>query len=411
MKNTDRPIITVYITDEDFSMPTTVSIASLFDNAYEETEIVVYVICDALSETAKSKLAVLGDGINKKVVLLDARHDKYSCFSDRTGLCINHVSHTAVYKFELTDMIPEKKAIYIDGDTVITDDISELWDIDMEGGSILAAVDLLDSYEDGISKMAKGIGSVVPRYYNSGVMVLDLERLRRINGTQRLMEYRLNGINRYMDQDAFNGALYGEIKQISSKYNFMMQVTDFEDIDKIGRLCGSNWESVEECVKDELIIHFAGPIKPWKYNRPWFTDLFLKYYEKAGFSAKELKLLSPLKRLNDDKNWLKAQIKTEKEKGYVFPYEKIKAGSRIIIWGTGNVGKSYKYQLDATSYCEAVLWVDTKDPAADSPEMIVDTAYDHIIIATVRPDFTKEIEEFLIKKLGCDKAKIVKVIS
>lgn len=404
------PIVVAYITDEDFSMPTTVSVASLFENAAAEKDILVYVICDSLTDGARKKLSGLTKGKNRRIVFLDVQHDKYECFSDRSKLCISHVSHTAVYKFELPQILSEKKVIYIDGDTVITGDIAELWNLDMGEKSILAVGDLLDSSENGISELAKGIGSQVARYYNSGVMVLDLEKLRRSNATERLTDYRLNKVNRYMDQDAFNGALYDEIKPISARYNFMMQITDFEDIEDIGRICDHEWNSIEECIKDALIIHFAGPIKPWKYNRPWFTDIFLKYYEIAGYLPSELRLLSPLKRLNDDKDWLKRQIKSEKDKGYVFPYEKIPRASRIILWGTGNVGQSYKKQLEATDYCTVVKWIDANDPKADKPESINEEGYDYIIIATVNPVYVKQITTRLLGDFCCDSNNIVTVI-
>jgi lipopolysaccharide biosynthesis glycosyltransferase len=224
------------------------------------------------------------------------------------------------------------------------------------------------------------------------------------------MDYRLNGTNRYMDQDAFNGAMYDEIKLIPSRYNFLMQITDFKDIEEINEQLGCNWNSIEACIDDVLILHFAGPIKPWKYNRPWFTDIFMDYYEKAGYSAKELKLLSPLRRLNGDKDWLKAQIKAECGKDYIFPYEKVPAGSRIVIWGAGNVGKSYKKQVDYTSYCQLIKWVDEKNTVVDNPEEIKSLEYDYVIVATVNPVFANQIKKRLEEEMHCLSEKVISPI-
>lgn len=43
---------------------------------------------------------------------------------------------------------------------------------------------------------------------------------------------------------------------------------------------------------------------------------------------------------------------------YLFPYEKIPQGARIIIYGAGDVGQEYLQQMKITGYCEVVAFVD-----------------------------------------------------
>lgn len=43
---------------------------------------------------------------------------------------------------------------------------------------------------------------------------------------------------------------------------------------------------------------------------------------------------------------------------YMFPFQMVPAGSKIILWGAGKVGKIYHEQIDRLSYCEITAWVD-----------------------------------------------------
>lgn len=74
---------------------------------------------------------------------------------------------------------------------------------------------------------------------------------------------------------------------------------------------------------------------------------------------------------------------------YLFPYEAVPAGSRIIIYGAGAVGNSYRSCLENGNYAVLVAWVDINyHKLADkvwlrveSPDVIFKIAYDYIVIA------------------------------
>ena len=73
---------------------------------------------------------------------------------------------------------------------------------------------------------------------------------------------------------------------------------------------------------------------------------------------------------------------------YLFPYEKVPYGSRII-YGAGDVGQEYLQQMLMTDYAEVLCFLDRafdKYPAIVipifSPEKVVELTFDYIIIAT-----------------------------
>lgn len=92
-----------------------------------------------------------------------------------------------------------------------------------------------------------------------------------------------------------------------------------------------------------------------------------------------------------------------RNRGWIFPYQSVPRGARIIIYGAGDMGRDYHIQLTKTQYCEIVAWV---DKAYDSikgngyiikpPEIIKSLEYDYIIIAIRDIAIREVVKKFLL---------------
>lgn len=99
---------------------------------------------------------------------------------------------------------------------------------------------------------------------------------------------------------------------------------------------------------------------------------------------------------------------------YLFPYENIEFHSKIIIYGAGKVGQCYLQQVAQTGYCEVICVVDQEYeqyPALGvplySPDTIINSEYDKILIAVNADYLVEEIKKSLIEKYSVDRTKIV----
>jgi glycosyltransferase involved in cell wall biosynthesis len=100
--------------------------------------------------------------------------------------------------------------------------------------------------------------------------------------------------------------------------------------------------------------------------------------------------------------------------GYIFPYADIAYGSKVQIYGAGNVGKSYVCELQQSKYAEIVGWYDYKAEdlvsyagvGIDLPEKINEVESDVVLIAIQNKDIAKDIENEL-KKMGVESDKII----
>lgn len=99
------------------------------------------------------------------------------------------------------------KILHLDDDTVIVDDISDLWELDM-GECCCAGV--------------RDYGVNAEGYINGGVVLEDLEKMRADGIPERMVRMLNERYYRYIDQDVMNECCRGRIFQMPSRYNESM---------------------------------------------------------------------------------------------------------------------------------------------------------------------------------------------
>ncbi len=98
---------------------------------------------------------------------------------------------------------------------------------------------------------------------------------------------------------------------------------------------------------------------------------------------------------------------------YMFPYYAVGKNTKLIIYGAGNVGKSYVYSLRQSGYAQIVAWCDKKADSMQEyggidvlmPEAIKEKVYDSILIAIENKKTAYNIQDYLIS-MGVDSKKI-----
>lgn len=98
---------------------------------------------------------------------------------------------------------------------------------------------------------------------------------------------------------------------------------------------------------------------------------------------------------------------------YIFPFDRVKCGSKVIIYGAGRVGKLYISQLKKLNYCRVVAVVD-RNYAEYNVNWILPVesllnikSYDYIVLAIANKGIKHEISRELQLKYGTLYEKIV----
>lgn len=142
---------------------------------------------------------------------------------------VDYLPKTAYFRL----MIPElfsafKKIIYLDVDTLVLNNLEELWKIDMEDSLCLACQCFYAENHRGQQNFRKlGINEYAP-YFNSGVLVIDVAKWRNFRVREKvndLLNHKLND-PKAMDEEALNVVLHGHWKPIDQEWNYPPHIVD-----------------------------------------------------------------------------------------------------------------------------------------------------------------------------------------
>jgi len=278
----------VYVSNEKYAPHLAASICSLLENNREEADLHVYVISTGLTPESQGKLRAMtesyGDDshIRRLITLrLEDLARKMKIGPEHQFLTKFDVS--ILGRFFLGELLPEfmRKVIYLDGDTIISGSLRELYNMLPFDGDIIAA----GVMEPTIYQETRDMLGLSPQdpYFNSGVLLIDMDKWHNGNIDYALRKY-YDTISResvFADQDAINGLLRGRIMSVDPKFNFFTNYY-YRSRDSLVSLSPA-YESVtagayEAAKASPVVIHFSGDERPWyKGNHNPYAEQYHKY--------------------------------------------------------------------------------------------------------------------------------------
>lgn len=236
----------VAATDKGYEQHTAVMLASLFANN-KSNQFIVHL----LHSDKSAGIGKLAKFINRKKHGCELYEIKEASLS---GFKISHhISLATYFRLLIPELIPATigKILYLDSDMVVLSNIDELWCTDVQNHAAAGVKDHFDRYEQlGISHGYE--------YFNAGVMVWNLESIRKTDFTAEAIKYLHEKYDDilYWDQDIINYLLQGKVKKINKTWNVFPT------------------DNLKE-KKSARIVHYAGSVKPWNYPQ---DNSFDKYY-------------------------------------------------------------------------------------------------------------------------------------
>ena len=275
----------VFVCDDGYVMPTSVAITSLIANKHPNTIYEIYIIGDNLSIQNIHYFEKLEDDFTHIHVLPSTENiEEFDCSNTNSIYMV--ATKAALLKFSIAELLTsESKAIYLDGDIIVKGDLLELFNTDIS--DYYAAV-VRDVPQVLFDKPLIDTGSGRD-YFNSGVMLLNLELLRKEQVKDTLIATKKSLTNdTLMDQNVFNIVFKDRVLQLPVKYNILYAnlLRSWENHNVLQRLnnaYNSNYRSLDDIFQNGVIIHFSSPDKPWKYFDAPLADEWLYYYIKSPF--------------------------------------------------------------------------------------------------------------------------------
>ncbi len=281
-KNMESKAIPVVLScDKNYALPMYVTFLSILKNREKETEYQFYFLIqpevdNIYRETMDACLAEEGMPAAEWIDMGHAYEEAY--------VHVRHLSYAAYYRLRLASLLREQeKCIYLDVDICVCRDLTPLYETEL-GDDYIAGVKAAGYYYPE-SKVRKQLDMLqieaFDRYINSGVMLMNLKKIRE-DGLEQKFEQLVENKFTSEDQDVLNCACYPHIKILEPKYNLMTKypVADMGgyDEEKCLQICYDR-ESWRAAVEDPVIIHFADFRKPWLYLEQAFADRWWGFFD------------------------------------------------------------------------------------------------------------------------------------
>lgn len=178
------------------------------------------------------------------------------------GVPYRYLGPSAYFRIIACDLLDLSRVLHIDYDTLLCRSVEELWRIDLEGRAIGAvrnpAIPCIASPGGVRAWREKGLDPRAP-YFNTGVLLLDLEDWRRRNHAAAILRIAQSSDSGFVNQGAMNVYFAGAWRELSQAWNQHPIVYS----DKAGLEVFFRTEEIEAARDNPAIVHFVGPVKPW----------------------------------------------------------------------------------------------------------------------------------------------------
>ena len=293
--NVERELHIGLAFDENYLVPALVVIKSAIDTLKKDYKLVFHVV---YTEKSLRKYAIkyvkdfFADEVEIEFHLVDLANklkkiDFPSIYNE-----------SILYRLLLPELLHRRidKIIWLDSDILITNDLSELWEIPFEDKYILGAHEnnIISAYAgsgfNGYGKVHSDFGlDPDDQVICTGVMVLNLKPLYDFQICDRVIKFiqKYENLLVLPDMTALNFLLHDKIKIIHSKFNaepdpFMAHYYGAVISDPHRYLN----ETIEEITSHPTVVHFSKMPKPWMYKA--FPEYRHPFFDKWMETAMNL---------------------------------------------------------------------------------------------------------------------------
>lgn len=228
--------------DQNYTRPFHALLASIAKNA---REVHLHVIATGVDEQQRRQISAYGCNHHIEITFYAIQDSRIALLTTK-GTWTTAVYYRLYFPLLVNESV--RRLLYVDTDTLVLKDLTELYQLSLEGYPVAA---VYDNYV----KIQPLIGIVSPgEYLNSGVLLMDTLVWREQRISEKAFDYLLTYPERiqYVDQCALNAVLRNNWLQLNSRYNLLYTYLPEEQSKK----------EIEKVMEDAVVVHF-------NLERPW----------------------------------------------------------------------------------------------------------------------------------------------
>lgn len=265
-KNNKIPVF--FSADENYIPCLGVAIKSLEMNANPDVEYEITVLHDGISENGQQDIKTL-ETDNVKINFENLNKITKKIEKDLELRLRDYYSIAIYNRMFIPSLFPQyEKCVYLDSDTIVLKDIADFYNIDMGNNLLVAIKDAVaNSSEDLKNYVQQHVGIEPDKYFNSGVLVMNLKEMRAQNIEEKF-KYLLTKYNPETvapDQDYLNILCKDRIKYVGEEWDKMPDFGERTPVENLN------------------LIHYNMFRKPWHYADVPYSEDFWKYAKMTKY--------------------------------------------------------------------------------------------------------------------------------
>lgn len=241
------------------------TLVSVLENSKEKWNI--NIIYENLSQESIKKISEIVRKYGSDIKYIKIEEQTLKKFKVGVGTHLNSIVFARLYIPEF--LLDEEKAIYLDCDLIVLKKLEELYNMDLKNKSIGVILDSKKDQEESLKRLKLDLKRT---YFNAGVMIMDLKKLRDNKKFTKTIEFCLNPDRelKLNEQDALN----------------IIFEDDYTINNKIWNYTHGNSEENKFNLNEIGIVHFTGEIKPWDCrSTSIYKNLYWQYLEKTPWNG------------------------------------------------------------------------------------------------------------------------------
>ena len=200
----------------------------------------------------------------------------------------DYISTSSYYRILLPKLLPNiSKIIYTDCDVINFEDLTNMYNLTMSDDIFfMGGLDYI-GHKDELNEY----GIVTDMYMNSGILLMNLESLRKSDKYDELVNLCKNSYLEHHDQTAINVIYHNNIKKLPIKYT-LFNFNAFEDLvnfnNEQNEKVRYDGKELKDAYNHPVLLHFVGYDKPWGAKKVKFRKYWWYYAKKSLFYPKIL---------------------------------------------------------------------------------------------------------------------------
>ncbi len=271
----------LYCFDENYNKQALCSINSLLKNSREELRIF---IIHKNPESFEKYIRLIKKNLNLyslDIYKFDKKNVEFPNIEEA------HVSEATYYRFFINEYLPKdiNEILYLDADIICNNDPSEnyenfLMELNNSKHTIAVKTEWKDNFTvDGYHDEFYRLDLTSKKYFNAGVMLINLNRWREFKIQDKLIQEqkKLKGKISLWDQDVLNSFFDGQYVELDENLNYNL------DIFVSSKIKNTFIKELDKKILNKIIfIHYSGKSKPWSVKgaiHPSSNFYHINYYE------------------------------------------------------------------------------------------------------------------------------------